>query len=304
MTTTAPSPVGQRTPPLHSTRAHSTSDPTTLGRLYGRRRGRPLRAGRQAVLEQLLPAIAPPTKGPLNAERLFGHPCRLHFEIGFGGGEHIIARAQTLPQDGFLGAEVFLNGVAQALAHIDTIHKTAHKSDTNPNRRAKEIPHVATQTPIPDDGKQATYADVHRAGDHRAPASCDNIRLHHGDALDILQRLPDGGVDYIYLLHPDPWPKSRHSKRRMINDGPIQMIVDKLAAGGEFRFSTDHPIYLSHALAVMRRFRADFIWLCEHPQDFLCRPQDWPATRYEIKARKRGVAPYYFRWRKRSRDSY
>ena len=52
-----------------------------------------------------------------------------------------------------------------------------------------------------------------------------NVRLHMGDALDVIRRIPDGALSFVYLLHPDPWPKNRHAKRRMMNDGPIEMIA-------------------------------------------------------------------------------
>ena len=75
-------------------------------------------------------------------------------------------------------------------------------------------------------------------------------------------------------------------------------LAAKLRPGGEFRFSTDHPVYLRHALMMMRRFRAEFDWLCETPSDFLVRPGGWPETRYEAKARAQGHEVWYFRWRR------
>ena len=75
--------------------AHKEGDPTTLSRLYGRSIGKPLRARQQALVDELLPKIAVPEEGPITAERLFGEDCPLHFEIGFGGGEHLAYRAST-----------------------------------------------------------------------------------------------------------------------------------------------------------------------------------------------------------------
>jgi tRNA (guanine-N7-)-methyltransferase len=126
-----------------------------------------------------------------------------------------------------------------------------------------------------------------------------NVRLHHGDALEVLARVPDGGLSFAYLLHPDPWPKARHAKRRMMNDGPVDLIAAKLRPGGEFRFGTDHPIYLRHALMVMRRHRHQFDWLAEGPQSFQQRPGGWCETRYEAKARTLGHEVWYFRYRRR-----
>ncbi len=194
--------------------AHKQGDPTTINRLYGRAKGKPLRAGQQGLVDTLLPRIAVPAEGPVTAERLFGHDAPLHFEIGFGAGEHLAYRADLLPDHAFIGAEPFLNGVAQALVHLD--------------------------------------------GDGGKHASIPNVRIHHGDALEALRRVPDGALSFLYLLHPDPWPKARHAKRRMMNDGPLDLIAAKLKPSGEFRFGTDDPTYVRHALMVMRRHGHQF----------------------------------------------
>lgn len=229
--------------------AYKQGDPTTLSRLYGRSVGKPLRAHHKALVDGLLPRIAVPDAGEVTATRLFGQECPLHFEIGFGSGEHLAARADMLPDHGFIGAEPYLNGVAGALAHIEE-------------------------------------------------RSLTNIRLHHGDALDVLQRIPDKALSFIYLLHPDPWPKARHAKRRMMNSGPVKLFADKLRAGGELRLGTDHPVYLRHALMVMRRHSDTFEWLVEGPQSWMVRPGGWSETRYEAKARKQGHEVWYFRYRR------
>lgn len=125
-----------------------------------------------------------------------------------------------------------------------------------------------------------------------------NVRLHMGDALDVLRRIPDGDLSFVYLLHPDPWPKHRHAKRRMMNDGPLALIAQKLKPGGEFRMATDHPVYLDHALMVMQRHRETFEWLVERPPDWLEYPGGWPETRYAAKARREGRTPHQFRYRR------
>jgi tRNA (guanine-N7-)-methyltransferase len=78
-----------------------------------------------------------------------------------------------------------------------------------------------------------------------------NVRIHMGDAIEVLERLPDASLSRAYLLHPDPWPKARHAKRRFMNHGPIGLIAAKLKPGGIFRFGTDHPVYLRWAMMVM-----------------------------------------------------
>ncbi|MGN6356848.1 MAG: tRNA (guanine(46)-N(7))-methyltransferase TrmB [Novosphingobium sp.] len=236
--------------------ANKPGDPTTLNRLYGRAKGKPLRKAQQGLVDRLLPRIAVPAEGEVTAERLFGYDRPLHFEIGFGGGEHMAYRADMLPDHGFIGAEPFLNGVAQALTHVD--------------------------------------------GDGGQKVPLGNVRIHHGDALEVLQRIPDGSLSFLYLLHPDPWPKARHAKRRMMNDGPVELFAAKLKPGGEFRFGTDHAVYLRHALMVMRRHRGCFDWLADKAADFQNRPGGWPQTRYEAKAREvYGHEVWYFRYRRR-----
>jgi tRNA (guanine-N7-)-methyltransferase len=123
----------------------------------------------------------------------------------------------------------------------------------------------------------------------------ENVRLHMGDALEALERLPDASLERVYLLHPDPWRKARHAKRRMVNDGPLDLIAAKLKPGGEFRLGTDDPTYCRWAMMVMRG-RHDFAWQVETAKDFLTRPADWPETRYERKARRQGHEVWYFRY--------
>ncbi len=230
------------------------NDPTTINRLYGRSKGKRLRDEQAALIETLLPQISVPDDGVVSSSSLFGDDRPMHFEIGFGGGEHLAYRADMLPDHGFIGCEPYLNGVAMLL------------------------PQIREQ-------------NLH------------NVRLHMGDALDVLRRIPDNALSFVYLLHPDPWPKTRHIKRRMMNDGPVDLIARKLKPGGEFRFGTDHPVYLAHALMIMQRHRAQFDWLAEKPDDFLKRPSGWPETRYEAKARKLGHEVWYFRYRRREDSS-
>jgi tRNA (guanine-N7-)-methyltransferase len=124
-----------------------------------------------------------------------------------------------------------------------------------------------------------------------------NVRLYMGDALEVIERLPDASLDRLYLLHPDPWPKARHAKRRMVNDGPLDLIAAKLKPGAEFRLGTDDPTYCRWSMMVMNR-RRDFIWQARTATDFLTRPADWPETRYERKARAKGHEVWYFRYRR------
>ena len=138
---------------------------------------------------------------------------------------------------------------------------------------------------------------------HIRDGDSTNVRLHMGDALEVVERLPDASLDRVYLLHPDPWPKARHAKRRMINHGPLDLIAAKLKPGAEFRLGTDDPTYCRWAMMMMNQ-RRDFDWLAQTPRDFLTRPDDWPETRYERKARRQGHEVWYFRYRRALIASY
>jgi tRNA (guanine-N7-)-methyltransferase len=84
----------------------------------------------------------------------------------------------------------------------------------------------------------------------------------------------------------------------MVNHGPLDAIAAKLMPGGEFRLGTDDPTYCRWAMMIMNA-RRDFAWQATGPGDFLHRPQDWPETRYERKARRQGHEVWYFRYVRR-----
>ena len=126
----------------------------------------------------------------------------------------------------------------------------------------------------------------------------DNVRLYMGDALDVLDRLAPASLGRAFLLHPDPWPKARHAKRRFVNPGPLDALASRLAPGAELRIGTDHPIYLRWTLMQMAA-RRDFEWLATSAADWQTRPADWPPTRYEAKARRLGHEVWYLRWVRR-----
>lgn len=132
---------------------------------------------------------------------------------------------------------------------------------------------------------------------HLAAGGQSNVRLHMGDALDVLDRLPDASLSRAFLLHPDPWPKARHAKRRFVNPGPLDLLAAKLAPGAELRVGTDHPVYCRWTLMQMAA-RRDFAWLAASRADWENRLADWPATRYEAKARRQGHEVWYFRFRR------
>jgi tRNA (guanine-N7-)-methyltransferase len=125
-----------------------------------------------------------------------------------------------------------------------------------------------------------------------------NVRLHLGDAVELLDWLPEGGLARIDLLYPDPWPKRRHWKRRFIQDRSLKQFARVLKPGGELRFATDIPDYAVYELARVTR-TPDFACTAEAADD--CR-KHWTRispTRYEAKAVREGRTPNYFIFRRK-----
>jgi len=119
-----------------------------------------------------------------------------------------------------------------------------------------------------------------------------NIRLHHGDAIELLPWLPPANLVRFDLLYPDPWPKRRHWKRRFVQDDTVRAIARLLKPGGEFRFASDIPHYVEWTLARLTR-SPDFAWTAESADDWRKPWPHWPGTRYEAKAKREGRAPCY-----------
>jgi tRNA (guanine-N7-)-methyltransferase len=121
------------------------------------------------------------------------------------------------------------------------------------------------------------------------------IRVHGGDAREVLAWLPDRSIGRIFLLFPDPWPKKRQLKRRLLSTDTISELARLLRPGGELRFASDSGDYAAQALLLMRQSGA-FRWTAERAADWRERPADWPETRYERKALLEGRSAYYLRF--------
>jgi tRNA (guanine-N7-)-methyltransferase len=234
----------------------SGSDSGAGGRrgFFGRRKGHRLRPHQSGLIETLLPALALDLghPAPVPVGTLFPVPVdQVRLEIGFGGGEHLVAAAAASPATGFIGCEPFVNGMAKALAAIDE-------------------------------------------------RGLRNIRLHHGDAVAVLDWLPAQSIAGIDLIYPDPWPKRRHWKRRFVQDERIVELARVLRPDAAFRFATDSSDYAAWTLIRLRR-SPDFEWTAECADDWR---RAWPGfvtTRYEAKALRQGRAPCYLVFRRRGR---
>src|SRR4029079_16176663 len=208
---------------------------------FGRRKGHSPRPGRAALSAPLLPRLALPLSNaaPADPRALFAVPVdALRLEIGFGGAEHLIAKAQANPRIGFIATDAFVNAVAKALVAIDERTLT-------------------------------------------------NIRLHFGDASELLDWMPDASISQLDLLYPDSWPKRRHWKRRFIQDDNLRRLGRILKTDGELRFATDRAEHAAYARA--RVFRStDFVWTAECADDWRKPWTDFGGTRYEAKAKREG----------------
>jgi len=214
-------------------------------RFYGRRRGHKLRPGQQRLTETLLPTLS--FTLPVDLATLFPKPIEaIWLEIGFGGGEHLATQAEAHPGIGFIGCEVFENGIARLTTAI-------------------------------------------------ANRGLTNIRLFPEDARLLLAALPAESIARTFILFPDPWPKARHHKRRLVARPTLDQLARIMPPGAELRLATDDPDYLAWMLEHITAHPA-FRWTARTAADWRHRPEDWPPTRYEQKAKAAGRTPAFLRF--------
>jgi tRNA (guanine-N7-)-methyltransferase len=221
------------------------------GSFFGRRKGHKLRSHQTDLIAHLLPRLSLDLgePRPSDARELFDTSIEnVRVEIGFGGGEHLVAEAMAFPQTGFIGCEPYVNGMAKILTQIE----------------------------------------AHNIG---------NIRLLAGDASELLAWLPETSLSRIDLIHPDPWPKRRHWKRRFVQDATIAAMGRVLTPGGEFRFVSDIADYCSWTLAHLSH-APDFSWLAERADDWRKPWENYTMTRYGRKAEREGRRAGYLRFQR------
>jgi tRNA (guanine-N7-)-methyltransferase len=220
-------------------------------RLYGRSRGKALRERQTRLVDELLPRLSIASSGPLPEPRtLFPGPVDdVWLEIGFGGGEHLVAAAAARPDVGFIGCEPFVNGMARLLARIDA-------------------------------------------------AGLTNIRLFAGDAIEVVERLPDASLGRVFVLYPDPWPKRRHHKRRIVSPENLGKLARVMRRGAQLRFATDIDDYAGWTLARVLA-SPDFLWTAETARDWREPFEGRVRTKYEAKAIAAGRKPVYLTFERR-----
>lgn len=211
---------------------------------YGRRKGRPLRNTSKRLLEELLPAYVVPDNASDPAKLFTHNPRKLYLEIGFGGGEHLAMVAKNHPENAYIGAEPFLNGVSSFLKYCQ-------------NEALK------------------------------------NVRIWPDDIRLQLSSWPNECLDGIFIMFPDPWPKIRHSSRRIINKDNLAAFARLIKLGGSLRMASDHASAKNWILSGMLE-NPYFDWTAESPDDWNVQPLDCPETRYMRKALKEGRRPAWF----------
>lgn len=128
---------------------------------------------------------------------------------------------------------------------------------------------------------------------HISAQGLGNIRIFNDDARLLVVRLEEASIGRLFILYPDPWPKRRHNKRRIVGPSTLDRFAAILKDGAELRLATDHADYARWMLFHLTQHPA-FRWTTRGPADWRTRPDDWPATRYEAKALRQGRPPFYF----------
>ncbi len=227
-------------------------------KFYGRRQGRKIRKAKSGLLEQFLPEVSISSDDKISADMFGAKVAEVYLEIGFGNGEHLAGQSLKHHEIGFIGAEVFKNGVANLLTLLTGIKE---KSDMPE--------HISL-----------------------LPERTDNVRIWSDDVRLLFAKIPDGFLSKVFLLFPDPWPKKRHASRRFINPDNLQELARILKKGGILRVATDHPVYKSWTLRQLRDNK-DFQWTAKCGNDWKNPPADWVETKYQRKAVAEGRRPIF-----------
>jgi len=238
--------------------------------LYGRRKGPKLSVHQQHLLDYLLPQFELKLELGAHPRSYFSDSVEdVWLEVGFGGGEHLVWQTQQHPNIGLIGAEPYVNGVVKLLSQINTLSPIGGEGQGE--GASTTTSNSAAPSPQP--------SPPHAWGRDRS--GC-NIRIYPGDARDIIEALPDVSLGRVFILFPDPWPKTRHHKRRFIQMEMLDRLARVMKPGAELRFASDDPGYVEWTLERLTA-HPSFEWTARRASDWKARPADWPPTRYEAK---------------------
>jgi tRNA (guanine-N7-)-methyltransferase len=210
-------------------------------RSFVRREGRITDAQKDA-LERLAPRFGLDAEGPIRFAAAFGRDAPVTFEIGFGNGDALLARAQANPSRDYVGVEVHRPGLGRLLHHVERLELS-------------------------------------------------NVRAIGRDAVDVLRdQVVEAALDEIVIEFPDPWHKTRHHKRRLVQPEFVRLAADKLAIGGRLILATDWAPYAQHMLeALATEPRLENL---SADGRFVPRPASRPITRFEARGERLGHAVF------------
>ena len=123
-----------------------------------------------------------------------------------------------------------------------------------------------------------------------------NVLIHAGDARDVIAWLPQASIARVFILFPDPWPKKRHHRRRVVTPEHLDPLQRVMKPEAELRVATDIPDYVRQTLEQVPRH--GFEWLADEAADWREPWSDWTSTRYEQKALREGRVPHYLTFRR------
>ena len=230
-------------------------------KFFGRRKGRTIRKAKSFLLEDFLPKILLKEDKTLSIKDCFSEPKDKYcLEIGFGDGDHLAGIAKAQPKTGFVGVEVYKNGVANLLSLITGVKEG----------RDKDLENISL-----------------------AEGRVDNIRIFDDDVRLLFSLIQDAVFDKVFLLFPDPWPKTKHSSRRFINPDNLKELARIIKKGGILQVATDHHVYKCWTLEQMANNK-DFKWTATTSDDWRNPPADWFDTKYQRKAIREGRRPVFF----------
>lgn len=214
--------------------------------LFGRRQGRAVKAYKQKLMDDKLPAIQLIVKdGRVICPTSLDGYKDAFLEVGFGDGTHLVALAARHPNVLIIGCEPFINGIGSCLAKIQE-------------------------------------------------AGVTNIRIYDDAIQTLLPAMPDGYFSKMYVLFPDPWPKKRHFKRRLLSAANMPLFLSKLRAGGDFLFATDHAGYREWVQELMAS-----IPMLSVMREGYEPPSHWIETSFQRKGREAGRAAYFIHYSKK-----
>lgn len=219
-----------------------------LFRSFGRRRARKLRPYSQQAYDEKLEGVRLTLEKPIFEVT----PSEIWLEIGFGGGEHLLAQLTQNPHIHMIGCEPFVNGIAKLLGHL---------------------------------------ADEDR----------ERVRIWPDDVRSLLEKIPPHYFSKAFILFPDPWPKKRQHKRRLIQREFINNLLQTLKKGALLHIASDDQAYIEHILDFLPH-HPDITYVqgpsSADSSTWGRRPEGWPPTRYEEKALLKGLSCAYMIFQK------